>query len=1223
MNEPSTVERPDGKVITFYSYKGGTGRSMALANVAWVLAYAGKKVLIIDWDLEAPGIHRYFRPFLIDKDLSATDGLIDICVDYSETASEPRDDAGEPADGSDDVKLPWYHHFADFERHAISVDFDEFPSGGGIDLLPAGRQSEIYATRVNSFNWSTFYHERNGGAFLDYARRIVKKRYDYVLIDSRTGVSDTSGICTVQMADVLVACFTYNNQGVDGASAVASSALKMKRDGEIGAGGDAFKVFAVPMRVESGELDKLTRRRAYAQNRFRPLMAHLGQRDFERYWQSAEVPHVPLFGFEETLAALKEQRFGGSTLEAYVRCAETISGLDLGALTFEISKASRTAAVRGFENRDAAAGTPDALVESESLGNEAESAFVSLPRGDRQLASELLLQFVWLGQAGESPEVKAQRVLFSELEASDQGLVETFIALKFVADVPGTRVREVELVDALLSEWPRLKELVSSNREFLLWRQTFRESAFSWASGQRSNALLSGRDLEEATGWISRRPNAFLKSDRAFVESSLKLRTAATRAGGLASAPTRGVRVFVVRPFGEKEGIDFDRVERELIQPALHRLSEAGISVSMGTSVEMARAGNIREDMFRLLVVADLVIADVSIHNANVFYQLGIRHALRPSHTLLLRGNNPGHKYPFDLPTDRYLLYDAANPGGTTGVAVEELVDLLRTTLASESPSSPVFQLLPTLRPQDRQTLVRAPMSFAEEVERARRDQQRGDLWLYADEVATFDWDQEGLRLVGEAQFRLRDYSGARETLENLRRRVPNDARANQRLATIYQRLALAAPPAEREALLGQSDQAIDRALQQTASPAERTSVLTLKASNAKSRWVDDIRRALAADRNGRALSSPLLNQMLGLYLGAVAADLNAYFPAVNALGLLQVQLTLAKALPDEWAQLFDSDEQATAAIASKEALTARLASMLTLSLRVDDTIRTIDDPSPDPWLAESRAAFLLLTLAGRPQRVAHAYRNALADADWFALDAVLRNLDAYKELGLFEANVSAALSVVHDVASALQPPAAAPDRVLLFTGHMVDAPDREKGRMRFPPTTQAEAMARALIEEAVKAELAEGGRVVGIAGGACGSDILFHEVCKALGVETRLFLALPRAKFQVAAVQRGGPRWIERYEALCDRVPPRVLQESESLPFWLAEKPGYDIWQRTNQWMMFNAIATAAPRLALIALYNQHQDADGPGGTSHLIGLARRWGFKSVELDARQLLPS
>jgi len=73
---PAT-DRP-GQVITFYSYKGGTGRSMALANIASVLArrpHTGKGILMIDWDLEAPGLHRYFRAQL-KKQLGTTDDRI-------------------------------------------------------------------------------------------------------------------------------------------------------------------------------------------------------------------------------------------------------------------------------------------------------------------------------------------------------------------------------------------------------------------------------------------------------------------------------------------------------------------------------------------------------------------------------------------------------------------------------------------------------------------------------------------------------------------------------------------------------------------------------------------------------------------------------------------------------------------------------------------------------------------------------------------------------------------------------------------------------------------------------------------------------------------------------------------------------------------------------------------------------------------------------------------
>src|SRR4051794_39830777 len=113
---------------------------------------------------------------------------------------------------------------------------------------------------------------------------------------------------------------------------------------------------------------------------------------------------------------------------------------------------------------------------------------------------------------------------------------------------------------------------------------------------------------------------------------------------------------FIVRPFGTRNGIDFDRVEADLISPVLDRLGIQG-----RTTGEIARAGNIRADMFERLVLADIVIADVSLHNANVYYELGIRHALRDRVTVLIRAR--ADEVPFDLRTDRYLEYDAENPG--------------------------------------------------------------------------------------------------------------------------------------------------------------------------------------------------------------------------------------------------------------------------------------------------------------------------------------------------------------------------------------------------------------------------------------------------------------------------------------------------------------------------------------------------------------------------------
>jgi hypothetical protein len=97
-------------------------------------------------------------------------------------------------------------------------------------------------------------------------------------------------------------------------------------------------------------------------------------------------------------------------------------------------------------------------------------------------------------------------------------------------------------------------------------------------------------------------------------------------------------RAFVIRPFGKKKDstgteIDFDEVHNKLIGPAL---KEAGLVG--GTTGDIVEPGNIREDMFALIIEADLIVCDITIHNANVFYELGIRHALRKTRTVMIKG---------------------------------------------------------------------------------------------------------------------------------------------------------------------------------------------------------------------------------------------------------------------------------------------------------------------------------------------------------------------------------------------------------------------------------------------------------------------------------------------------------------------------------------------------------------------------------------------------------
>src|SRR5215212_974259 len=178
------------------------------------------------------------------------------------------------------------------------------------------------------------------------------------------------------------------------------------------------------------------------------------------------------------------------------------------------------------------------------------------------------------------------------------------------------------------------------------------------------------------------------------------------------------MRAFIVRPFGKKKDlqgseIDFDEVERVLIAPALQAVGAEG-----GTNIDIVESGNIRTDMFRRLLTADLVVADLSIHNANVFYELGIRHALREHGTFMLRCD--GDAYPFDLQTDRYFVYRKGDPAA--GLA--DLITALRRTKDAQEKNSaakdsPVFTSLPNLSEPDPSLFNPLPQDFGEEVARA------------------------------------------------------------------------------------------------------------------------------------------------------------------------------------------------------------------------------------------------------------------------------------------------------------------------------------------------------------------------------------------------------------------------------------------------------------------------------------------------------------------------
>jgi CO dehydrogenase nickel-insertion accessory protein CooC1 len=287
-----------GQVVTFYSYKGGIGRTMALANIAWILASNGMKILVADWDLECPGVHRYFLPFLDQGLWSTTSGFVEMASRYL------------PEVGSE-VSAPSLRQEIMLEQvPTVPVNF-EFPEGGSLDLLPAGRIDDSYVSRVSSLDWQKLYEGPTFPDFLDALRARLKAQYDYVLIDSRTGLADNVDIGTTHMPDILVSCFTLNRQSVAVTAAVSRHVAEFNRHRGV-------RILPVPMRVDAENSHRMPN----AKRAFDPYPNDLNDPNMaSHYWDIVKVPYDPSYAYEEKLAEDRD----GSRSESLRNAYESIS----------------------------------------------------------------------------------------------------------------------------------------------------------------------------------------------------------------------------------------------------------------------------------------------------------------------------------------------------------------------------------------------------------------------------------------------------------------------------------------------------------------------------------------------------------------------------------------------------------------------------------------------------------------------------------------------------------------------------------------------------------------------------------------------------------------------------------------------------------------------------------------------------------------------------------
>ncbi|OYU97945.1 MAG: hypothetical protein CFE45_18390, partial [Burkholderiales bacterium PBB5] len=226
---------------------------------------------------------------------------------------------------------------------------------------------------------------------------------------------------------------------------------------------------------------------------------------------------------------------------------------------------------------------------------------------------------------------------------------------------------------------------------------------------------------------------------------------------------------------------------------------------------------------------------------------------------------------------------------------------------------------------------------------------------------------------------------------------------------------------------------------------------------------------------------------------------------------------------------------------------------------------------------------------------------------------SVRRQWRMFERLGL----LGDQLPALQTLADTLAPPAPEapadgalpPQRLILFAGHRLDEPGR--AQPRFPADRAPQALAAITQQlQALCQGWPAGTRVRGLAGGASGGDLLFHEACHALGIPSALYLPMPVPAYVAASVQVSGqPDWVPRFHTVHQRCQQagllRQLGESATLPAWLQRLQGYDFWERNNRWLLHSGLALGGEHLSLLLLWDEIHHLDtrqlfqGPAGAS------------------------
>lgn len=504
----------DRRVITFYSFKGGVGRTMLLANVAYRMANKhGLRVIAVDWDLEAPGLHRFFG--ISSEAAAKADGVLDYFVGWREAVQKR---APKPPDVSSSI-IPITH-----KEHA--------PRFGSLSLLTAGRMDDSYDRRLASLDWQDFYANSGGASAVETLREQLVGQADVVLIDSRTGFTDAGGICTIQIPDGVVLVTAPNQQSLEGIDRIARAIAGASRESRSGRGKPRMWFIAsrVPLveetyladqwfvanepRFEAGRRDGLWLSEDHPEGLRSHSIPHRGRWGFNEVVlnEAAKAdPNDPLSAPYDRFAEILLRWLRGEPplgLDTARGASQTKVGIgDIKSLEAEVEDAERRGDIHGMAAGLiylamglVLAGRPD-----ESIRKLEQASGIFLSRGSRRGYIRSLDTLGWALSEAERYE-EASQMLMKALELYDREMNDPkfrVMLLQRLADVNFRRGLHDEARQKAVEAYEGLRsldeELLNPSLVFLVGASLLKSGELWFAVELLRKAMLVARSNSDAS----------------------------------------------------------------------------------------------------------------------------------------------------------------------------------------------------------------------------------------------------------------------------------------------------------------------------------------------------------------------------------------------------------------------------------------------------------------------------------------------------------------------------------------------------------------------------------------------------------------------------------------------------------------------------------------------------------------------------------------------------